>query len=358
MRRIAFFFIGAERSGMLEAVVRGELPDSALRGAHFFARHAEWQVETVSTHALESRLPRVIRACVPMSLVHLWFVPKLLSFDAVVASDAFLLGYIVSFLGRLSGKRGTKWIFVDINSSVLIRRHQHHVLRRLLLRRFWNSFAAIVCLSENQRLDMVCFGVREDLISVVHFGVDTVYFDGDPEARGEAIVSIGKDLGRDYQTLLRAAERIQGPVHIIASRKNISRGMRIPENVRLTYDLPLAGLKDVYRTARLVVVPSTPEEASEGADLSGQTVILEALAMGRPVIASDRAWLHEYFANDELLAIPPRDPEALAEAVARLQQDDALWRRMATKGKEKVKERYSTAHFAEGLMRVAEKELV
>lgn len=358
-RRAAFFFVGADRAGMMEAVRKGVLPDSILRGANFFTEHHDWQVEMVSAHALEVRIPRMIRAFIPMSVMQLLLVPRLLAFDVVIASDGFLLGYAISMLGKLPFTRfHPKWIFVAINSSMLIHRHETHPFRRFLLRQCWNSYSSIVCLSQMQQIDLLNFGVREDLISMIPFGVDTTYFGGDVKDGGEIIVSIGKDSGRDYVTLLQAANKVDLPILIVASRKNIPNDVHIPSNVTILYDLPLEDLRSVYAKARFTVVVSFPDTTTFGSDCSGQTVILETLAMGRAVIATERAWLTEYLEDSrDFLSVPASDPEALAQAMREVWNNDSLRQDLATHGQCTVRKKYASRRFAENLYHLAERSI-
>jgi len=355
-RRAAFFFVGADRAGMMEAVRDGVLPDSILRGANFFAEQPGWQVEIVSAHPLEVRMPRMIRKLVPMSLIQLLLMPRLLAFDAVIASDGFLLGYAVAMFGRLPFVQfRPKWIFVAINSSMLIHRHKMHPFRRFLLRQCWNSFSSIVCLSQMQQNDLLNAGVRKDLISIIPFGVDTTYFNGDIKDDGETVVSIGKDSGRDYATLFEAASKVDMPITIVASRKNIPRGARISSNVTILYDLPLEDLRDMYARARFGVVVSFSDETTLGSDCSGQTVILETLAMGRAVIATERAWLAEYLENGrDFISVPTGDADALAQAMLGLWSDSSLRKNISTHGQRIVREKYSTRRFSEKLHQLVE----
>ncbi|MDP2593799.1 MAG: glycosyltransferase family 4 protein [bacterium] len=358
--RIAFFFIGAERAGMLEAVREGRLPDSGLRGANFFARRDDWEVDTISTEHFEKSLPRFVRRALPMSLLQLLMVPRLLRYDAVIASDAFLLGALVSILGRLASlklrRSGTKWVYIVINSGVLIRRHVRHPVRSALLRFCWSRFAAIVCLAEMQQKELIQFGIKPENTSLIRFGIDTRYFSGAEGAvEGATIISIGKDISRDYVTLLAAAKLCSFPIEIFASRKNIPPDTEIPANVTVGYDaLPLEGLRATYVRARFIVVSLFPEEAF-GGDPSGQTVLLEALASRRAVLVTRRPWLKEYLRDSDYLAVPPSDPAALARAMEELWRNAPLRDGLGKAGQETVRRLYSSERFAMDLMALTER---
>jgi len=334
---------------MIEAVRRGELPDSGLRGANFFAERSDWQVDTISTEHFEKSLPRFVRRVLPMSLLQLCFVPRLLRYDAVIASDAFFLGALVSTLGR------TRWIYVVINSGVLIRRHVRHPLRSALLRFCWSRFAAIVCLAEMQQKELIQFGIKPEKISLIRFGIDTRYFSGAVgTVEGATIISIGKDISRDYVTLLRAARLCSFPIEIFASRKNIPPDTEIPVNVTLGYDALLEGLRATYARARFIVVSLFPEQAF-GGDPSGQTVVLEALAMGRAVLVTERPWLKEYLRDSDYLGVPAEDPAALAAAMEELWRNAPFRDGLGQAGQETVRRLYSSERFASNLMALTER---
>ena len=86
-----------------------------------------------------------------------------------------------------------------------------------------------------------------------------------------------------------------------------------------------ADLGGWYRAADAFAFPSV----KEGFGL----VVLEALAAGLPVVASDIPVFAEYLRDGEsALLVPPNDPAALAGALGRLAADPALRRRLADGG--------------------------
>jgi glycosyltransferase involved in cell wall biosynthesis len=81
----------------------------------------------------------------------------------------------------------------------------------------------------------------------------------------------------------------------------------------------------------LLVLPSTTHYETFG------QVLMEAMAFGVPVIGSEVGGIPEIIEHEvNGLLVPPADPEALAAAVARVQEDDALRQRLARQGEERV----------------------
>lgn len=65
------------------------------------------------------------------------------------------------------------------------------------------------------------------------------------------------------------------------------------------------------------------------------TVILEAMALGTPVVATDIPGTRELIVHEQTgLLAPPRDPAALAQAMVRLASDRALAQRLVTAARE------------------------
>jgi len=88
----------------------------------------------------------------------------------------------------------------------------------------------------------------------------------------------------------------------------------------------------LYRTADVYVSPATGGE-------SFGIVLLEAMAAGTAIVASD---IHGYKGvvrrDREALLVPPREPKAIAGAIARLLGDDDLRESMAVAGRERAEE--------------------
>ncbi len=88
----------------------------------------------------------------------------------------------------------------------------------------------------------------------------------------------------------------------------------------------------LYRTADVYVSPATGGE-------SFGIVLLEAMAAGTPIVASD---IHGYKGvlrrGREGLLVPPREPKALAAGIARLLRDDELRAEMGQAGTARAQE--------------------
>ncbi len=345
--RILFLFSGAaNRRRILEEVAHGENANTALRGANHIEGAEFIDIEAT----VRSMVPAWFYRLLPWQARSIVLYPRMFAYDAIIAQDDLLLGYLVSLTARFLRKK-TRWFCIVVNSSVLIRRHAAHPVRLFMLKTFWKSYARIVCLSREQLEDLARIGIPRERLVFVPFGIDADFYASvDNSHEEDFILSVGRDLGRDYSTLLEAAKRSNHPFVIVAARKNLSEDTPLPPNVSVRYDLPLTEVRDLYARAKMVVVVSKEEDAPEGSDCSGQTVILDAMAAGKAVIATERSWMKDYFSpGTELLVVPSHDSEALVAAIERLWSDAQERMRMAAAGRAKVQERYTTQVFAGAL---------
>jgi glycosyltransferase involved in cell wall biosynthesis len=109
-------------------------------------------------------------------------------------------------------------------------------------------------------------------------------------------------------------------------------------------------VRSLLAAADVAVLPSLAEGLGVAA--------LEALAVGRPLVASAVGGLREVVRHDvDGLLVPPADPAALAEAIARCLGDRALAARLAAAGPRRALD-FSTMAMARGTESVYERALI
>ena len=329
--RIVYLF-PSSRDKLIEQVREGQSADTALWGMDHISG-AEYFITSEYTGV---RSPTLIA--------------RLLKYDFVIAQDDLLIGYIVSVCARIF-LRETKWIYIAMNSSIVMQRHAAHPIRLFLLKRFWASYYRIICISSKQLEDFSRLGIASEKLVFVPFGIDAEFFKPDDASREEdLVVSVGRDAGRDYATLFKAAEHANYKLIVVASHKNIPTDMSVPASVSVLYDRSYAEIRDLYARARVVVVASKDEKIKEGSDCSGQTAVLDALAMGKSVVATHRSWIADYLVPEEdIVVVSPSNPDALSRAIDDLLFDAEKRRQLVKSGNGKVVARYTTKTFAGAL---------
>ena len=166
------------------------------------------------------------------------------------------------------------------------------------------------------------FGLPEDRLRFVPMHTTIA----EPQAVAEndgSVLSIGRTL-RDLDALAAAARRVAAPFVVVAGAAD-----RLPEplpaNVRVLRDVPLAESHALLRRAAVVAIPLLPAERS-----TGQVVLFEAMALGKPVVATRAVGTADYMRDGENgLLVEPGDAGALANAVERLLRNPDVAKRLA-----------------------------
>jgi len=107
---------------------------------------------------------------------------------------------------------------------------------------------------------------------------------------------------------------------------------------------------DWYAAADVVVLPSL----SEGFPF----VVLEALAMSRPVVATNVNGVPEIIHDGSTgLLVPPRNPQALEAAIRTLLHDPSLAARLGKAGQEEVAVRFTSEKMVQDTVKVIEEAM-
>ena len=123
------------------------------------------------------------------------------------------------------------------------------------------------------------------------------------------------------------------------SLEELARELGVADQVTFTGSLAHDRVVDLYRRAAVVVTPSVV--SSDGRREGIPTVLLEAMACGVPVVASDLTGIPELVEHGVTgLLTPPGDPAAIARAVETLLDDPALAADLVDRAAERVRAEY------------------
>jgi phosphatidylinositol alpha-1,6-mannosyltransferase len=131
----------------------------------------------------------------------------------------------------------------------------------------------------------------------------------------------------------------------LARLRNLASELGIADRVRFLEGVSRKELAACYAHADVFALPST----GEGFGL----VFLEAMAFARPVVGAACGGATDVIEDGiNGLLVPPRDPQRLAEALARLLRDSALRAELGRRGSEIVRHKYQFEIFRAGLERI------
>jgi glycosyltransferase involved in cell wall biosynthesis len=146
---------------------------------------------------------------------------------------------------------------------------------------------------------------------------------------------------RDYAALV-AAVRLLGHPTVIVAGSHALAGIDLPDNVERRSGLTTAECHDLVRRARVNVVPiDNPSTAS------GQVTVIEAMMLGKGVVATRCAGTEDYVVDGETgLLVMPGDVDALAAAIDRMWRDAGLRGRLGEASSRRASDRFSFAAVA------------
>ncbi len=241
-------------------------------------------------------------------------------FDVVVTMGprpSLAYGLLCAVLG-LSSKQILTEVFLDAPRPASPVWRLKTALFRWISRRalgiLTNSSAEIGLIAQR-------FRIAEDHLRFVPM-YTTLPTPGPRESNDGTVVSIGRTL-RDVDTLVEAARHIPAPVIIVSGRDD-PLPANLPTNVRVLREIPLVQSHELIARCAVAAAPLLPAERS-----TGQVFIFEAMAMGKPVVATRAVGTVDYLRDGENgLLVEPGDAPGLALAINRILQNATLARRL------------------------------
>jgi glycosyltransferase involved in cell wall biosynthesis len=218
----------------------------------------------------------------------------------------------------------------------------------------YRQVAAFLCASECIRQILIAQGIPRERTITVHEGIDLGHVDAAPPTSVREAFWLPTNA--PIVGCVGALVEHKGHRHLVHAAKDIVRAVpeaRIvilgegdlrDELTRMIHELGLErhvllpgfrpDVLSLLKTVDVFVMPSITEGLG--------TSILDAMACGKPVVASAVGGIPEVVAPEETgLLVPPRDPSALGAAIIRLLGGRALAARMGEAGRARVEQRFT-----------------
>jgi glycosyltransferase involved in cell wall biosynthesis len=154
---------------------------------------------------------------------------------------------------------------------------------------------------------------------------------------------------KGLSTLIRSAATVDADLEVVGDGWWMPAARRLARRLGITKRVNFAGwlhgedLRDAYRRARIMVVPSHwPEPVG--------MVGLEAMAAARPVIATATGGIPEWLdAGRTGLLVNPGDPKDLTKALDRILRHPEMGAEMGIRGAERIGREFSEERYLEAL---------
>lgn len=270
--------------------------------------------------------------------------------DAVVVTsdiEATVFG-----LFRLLFSRGTLIVFetfIATERGSTLARWLHHLHCSLTLR----FVDVAICHSQTEARDNTAsFSTRRTRFIALPYALSVNGRASLRETFGEAaaesnlIVTAGRS-GRDYATVAEAIDGLPCKLRIICDWERPTQGLA-SEQISIVRDCFKGDYLAELARARLIIVPLSQHNVS-----AGQMVLLQAFALGKPVIITETATTREYVADGyDALFAEPGDAADLRRKIVALLDDPARCRSLGERASASYDERFSTEAYVRRLVRL------
>jgi colanic acid/amylovoran biosynthesis glycosyltransferase len=187
----------------------------------------------------------------------------------------------------------------------------------------------------------------------IYNGLDLGQFSPNGTVRADPplVLAVGRLIEKKgFGDLIRACAVLRGEGHTFRCRivgkgpleselRHQVRDLRLEGWVELAGPMSRDALLELYPLAAVVAAPCVV--GSDGNRDGLPTVLIEAMALGVPVVSTDVTGIPELVEHDRTgIIVPQHAPEELAGAIGQLLADSTRARRLAQAGREKVEQEF------------------
>lgn len=259
---------------------------------------------------------RALKAALGFDFIHAWRNRRAILDSDVIWTHTEQEHLAVALVLLMNAKKGgTRPLLLAQSVWLLDRWPGYGALRRAFYRRLLKRADLLTTLaSENAAL---CGDYFDRHAHHVLYGLNTNDFPLRPPSQWKPntpvrVAGIGNDRDRDWTTLMEAFGGLPRYEVKLATRRRIPRELH-RDNVEIASVSGIARQREFYDWADVIVVPLRPNHHA-----SGITVMLEAAAVGKPMIVSDVGGLRDYFPGDCAAYVPAFDASAMRGAADRM----------------------------------------
>ena len=220
-------------------------------------------------------------------------------------------------------------------------------------RRLYRNVDRVIVYSSNQPALLAAYlQIPVENISVVPFGIDVRALPGSEVGDDGTVLAVGRDKGRDWPTFLSAVGGSGWPVTLVCRPELLNEG-ELPIEVTVRPEVDRATYLALLAKCRIVVIPTR-----ELGYPTGQSVLLEAMGLGKPCVVTATEALRDYVSPDETcLVVAPGDPASLRSAMASLMEDEGLRARIGAAARADCASRFDAAVMWKAVAKVLDETL-
>ena len=212
-------------------------------------------------------------------------------------------------------------------------------LKYAFMRFCFSSVYLCICSSRSEaRYYQQAFGWPPSKLAFIPLDTDPRFLE-QPTTTGDYVVAAGRTF-RDYPTLIEAARSLETPVVIVAGKNTVASSL--PSNINMRFDVPASELAELVANSLAVAVPLEARKIS-----TGQSVVLQAMAYGKAVIATRGPGTEDYIEHMRTgILVDPGDVGAFRDAIRLVTSDRALRESLGAAARKQILDVHLPRHYA------------
>lgn len=215
---------------------------------------------------------------------------------------------------------------------------------KFLINTLFDNSTKLLFISKSEQIEAKkIFPQYKDKFTYIPFSIDTEYWKPiSKNIKKEYILFIGNDMNRDFEFVSKLSEKMQNHKFLLISEKisklDLSNVRVINGNWNKLF-LSDDEIKEYYSKSLITILP-----LKQTFQPSGQSVALQSISMGTPVLITSTKgfWDYENFKDKEnILFINENKIEIWEEKINNLLSDSQLYTRIVENGKNLIKQEYN-----------------
>lgn len=263
---------------------------------------------------------------------------SLMDYDVIVVKGPF--STLTTIVCRLFGKN---IIYLD----PILKLPRNNLRKFFFAINLKYSDGSIIFSRSQFDLILKTFKINDKRLKLIPFCLDSNFFKpvrSPGKYTRPYILSVGMDIGRDYDTLLKAVKDLEVDLKIV-TLPYLIEGLPVNEHkIEILSKIPYNQLFELYAESLFVVIPLKKWAAQYS---SGTTSLLEAKLLGKAVISTYSRPLEEYLEHENgVYYVDAENVPSLRQAIISFLRDPEFCYSLQNKGADVVANNYNTYVFA------------
>jgi len=268
--------------------------------------------------------------------------------DADIIVVVTRISLILTIVAKLLKK---KIIFLD----ALCEEVPNRLWRRIVIKLSLEMADGCVCLSTSQADHWAKqLSIPREVFIPVNYGIDLDFYtlsdiSNDDSNVKPYLLSVGRDPRRDFNSALMAANELGWELKIVTQSYLVPENVKNSKNVQISENLSYSELFKLYAKAAVVVVPVKIGTTY----MSGIRATMEAMLLGKPVVASRVSGMEDYFVDQEdLIYFQPENYKDLIKAVNAIKRDKSVENNLIANARQSITNKYSVSQYVDSLEKI------